>query len=168
MTKRMKHGVVAAAAFVLMGAADAAAQNVANANVTATVTVAGRARLDVSATDIAFLDADPTTVPSIQADVTLNIQAQVRTTAGSAVTLTVQAGGDFTAGGGASIGIGNLTWTTTGAGYAAGTAATSAVSLGSWTGPGARNGSQTYFLANSWNYAPGTYTTTLAYTLTAP
>jgi hypothetical protein len=164
----MKHALGAAAAFVLIGAVDAAAQNTANANVTATVTVNGRARLDVSATDVAFADADPTATPSIQADVTLDILAQVRTTPASAVTLTVQAGGDFTAAGGATIAINNLTWTTTGAGYAGGTAAASAVSLGTWTGPGARNGSQTYFLANSWAYAPGTYTTTLSYTLTAP
>lgn len=167
MTNRMKHAVVAATAFVLLGAADAVAQNTANASVTATVTVNGRARLDVDAAAISFADSDPTTVPSIQADVTLNIQAQVRTTPGSAVTLTV-AGPDFTAGGGATIPIGALSWTTTGAGYAGGTAATTAVSVGAWTGPGARSGSQTYFLANSWNYAPGTYTTTLSYTLSAP
>ena len=167
MTKRMKHALAATSAFVLIGAADAAAQNTANASVTATVTVAGRARLDVSAAAISFADADPTTVPSIQADVTLDIQAQVRTTPGSAVSLTV-AGPDFTAAGGATIAIGALSWTTTGAGYAGGTAANTAVSVGAWTGPGARNGTQTYFLANSWAYAPGTYTTTLSYTLTAP
>jgi hypothetical protein len=167
MTKRIKYTFAAAAALVLFGAADAAAQT-ANQNVTATATVAGRARLDISSLAVAFADADPTATPSIQADVTLNIQAQVRTTPGNAVSLTVSASGDFSAGGGATIPIGNLTWTTTGAGYAAGTANTTAQPLGSWSGPGARNGTQTYFLANSWDYAPGTYTTTLTYTLSAP
>ena len=37
-----------------------------------------------------------------------------------------------------------------------------------WTGPGARSGTQTYSLPNSWTYTVGSYTTTLNYTLTAP
>jgi hypothetical protein len=162
----MKHALAAAAAFVVVGATEAAAQN--TAAVTATVTVAGRARLDVSAAAINFADADPTATPSIQADVTLNIQAQVRTAVGTPVTLTVEAATDFTAGGGATIGIAALSWTTTGAGYAGATAALAPVTLGSWAGPGARTGTQTYFLANSWDWAPGTYTTTLNYTLSTP
>jgi hypothetical protein len=67
-----------------------------------------------------------------------------------------------------SIPIGNLSWTVTGSGFAAGTAATTDVSVGSWTGPGTRNGTQTYELVNSWAYATGSYTVTLTYTLTAP
>lgn len=168
MTKGMKHALAAAAAFVLVGAADAAAQNVANANVTATATVAGRARLDISANAIAFADSDPTSVPTIPANAILNIDVHARTAPGNNVSLTVQAGGDFVSGGGDTIGIAALSWTATGAGFANGTAATTAVSVGSWTGPGARNGTQTYLLANSWSYAPGTYTVTLTYTLTAP
>ena len=78
------------------------------------------------------------------------------------------ASGDFQEAGGASIPINNLSWVVTGAGYAAGTAAQTDVSLGSWGGPGTRTGTQTYRLANSWTYAVGTYSVTLTYTLTAP
>jgi hypothetical protein len=56
-----------------------------------------------------------------------------------------------------------------GTGFVAGTSsATVAQSVGAWTGSGARSGSQTYSLPNSWAYAPGTYTTTLNYTLSVP
>jgi hypothetical protein len=41
-------------------------------------------------------------------------------------------------------------------------------SAGSWTGSGQQNGTFSYFLANSWNYAAGNYTQTVVYTLTAP
>jgi hypothetical protein len=168
MTKRIKYALAAAAAFGLIGATEAAAQTPANGTVTATVTVNGRARLDLSTNAIAFADADPTATPSIQADVPVDIQAQVRTAPTTVVSLTVSAP-DFTAAGGATIGVGALTWTIAGpAGFTGGTAANTAVSVGSWTGSGARNGSQTYFLANSWDWAPGTYTTTLTYTLSTP
>ena len=49
-----------------------------------------------------------------------------------------------------------------------GTMGTTATSLGSWTGGGNAAGTQTYQLANSWNYRTGIYTATITYTLTAP
>jgi hypothetical protein len=43
-----------------------------------------------------------------------------------------------------------------------------AQTVGSWTGSGNRSGTQSYALANSWNYATGAYTAMATYTLTAP
>lgn len=156
---------IATAAAVLAFSAPVAAQVTATQNVTATANVAARARLTVTGT-VSFADADPTTNPTVSA-AALDIDVQARTSPAGSVTLTVQAGGDFTSGTD-TIAINNLSWTATGTGFVGGTMATTAQNVGSWTGPAARNGTQTYTLVNSWNYAPGTYTTTLTYTLTAP
>jgi hypothetical protein len=61
-----------------------------------------------------------------------------------------------------------MTWTATGTGYVAGTMNTTAQPAGSWTGPGQRIGTFSYFLANSWSYTVGNYSTSINYTLTAP
>jgi hypothetical protein len=81
----------------------------------------------------------------------------------------VYAGGDLTSASSDTIGIDQLTLTATGlnSGTMTKTVA-SAVTLGSWTGSGTNSGTQTYKLANSWSYVPGTYQTTINYTLTAP
>jgi len=155
------------AAVVLLSSAPVAAQQTATANVTATASVNAKAKLDVIGA-VAFGDADPDLTPIIAATA-LNISVKARTGANQAVTLTVQAGGDFTETGGGTIGISNLTWLVTGGGFVAGTAASaSAVSVGSWTNSGNQSGTQTYRLANSWAYATGSYSVTLTYTLTAP
>jgi hypothetical protein len=165
MTKAFKSGALALA-LVGLGAAEAAAQTVTQNN-TATAVVAGRARLDITGA-VAFADADPETTAIIDS-AALNLAVRVRTTPLNSYNLTVQAGGDFVGPDG-TIPIGNLSWLTAGpGGFAAGTASsTVAVPLGNWTGPGARIGTQTYRLVNSWDYAPGTYTVTLTYTLTVP
>ena len=73
------------------------------------------------------------------ADVTVDVKS--RTTTNGAVTLTVQSGGNLISGSD-SIAIANLTWTAAGTGFAAGTMATTAVSLGAWTGGGTQSGTQ--------------------------
>jgi hypothetical protein len=84
------------------------------------------------------------------------------------VTLTCLAEGDLTAGAN-TIAISNVTWTATGTGFVAGTMnKTTAQSAGSWTGPGARSGTFSFSLANSWSYDTGSYTAAITYTLTAP
>ena len=45
---------------------------------------------------------------------------------------------------------------------------TVAQSLGSWTNSGNRSGTQTYALANSWDYETRSYSQGVTYTLTAP
>jgi hypothetical protein len=160
-------GAIGTVAMVLMASATASAQVTATANITATATVAARARITLTGT-INFPDTDPATA-SIDA-AGLSVQVQARTTTSGAVNLTVIAGGDFVATGG-TIPIANLSWSTTGAAgfLASGTmSSTTAQNVGAWTGPGARNGSQTYHLVNDWAYSPGNYSVTLTYTLTAP
>ena len=67
-----------------------------------------------------------------------------------------------------AIPIGNLTWTAGGDLTAGTMSSASAVSLGSWSGPGTKSGAQVYKLANSWSYVTGNYTAVITYTLTAP
>ena len=166
MTKLIKLGF-GAAAIVLLTSATASAQLTANASVTATANVAGKAILSVTGT-VLFDDEDPDTTPILSAD-PLNVQVKARTGKDEVVTLTVSADGDLEEAGGATIGISNLTWLVSGTGFVTGTAADSTeVNVGSWTGSGTHNGTQTYRLANSWAYATGSYSVTLTYTLTVP
>ena len=155
------------AAAILLSSSAAYAQSTANASLNVTVNVSARATLTLGAAALNFADADPTTVPVLTA-APVAITVGARTSAAGAVTLTVLATGDIVGTGG-TIPIGNLTWTATGAGFAAGASnATTAQPVGGWTGPGAQNGTQTFSLPNSWAYGTGTYTTTLNYTLTVP
>jgi hypothetical protein len=130
--------------------------------------VAARASLSVAPTTVAFADADPTGTPVITA-AGITVTARARTSAGNNVTLDVQSDGDFETVGGDVIAASNLTWTTAGAGFVAGTMSSAAAQpLGSWPGSGLRTATQTYALANSWDYAVGDYTMIVTYTLTAP
>lgn len=170
MSKVVWTKVATAAAVVLFSAfaaTDAAAQNTATGSATVSVTVAGRAALTVDPTVI-FTDANPDTVPTLTSG-GLNIQVKARTAPTSNVTLTVLASGDLTAGAGMNIAIGTLTWSTISPGFVNGAGnSTIAQNVGSWQGPGARNGALVFSLPNTWAYATGTYTATLNYTLTVP
>lgn len=156
-------------AVVLFSSSAAYAQATANASLNVTVNVASRARLTLSAAGITFADADPDVVATLTAG-PVDVNVGARTAPGSNVTLTVLATGNLVSGTDV-ITIDQLTWTVGGpsAGFVAGTSnATLAQSVGTWTGPGSRNGTQTFALPNSWAYAPGTYTSTLNYTLSVP
>ena len=62
-----------------------------------------------------------------------------------------------------------MTWSASGTSFVAGASSSAtAQSVGSWVGSGNRAGTNTYTLPNSWDYAVGTYTVALNYTLTAP
>ncbi len=165
MRKAVWSGVAAVA--MLFACSSSAYAQLDTENITATVTVAARGRITLTGV-IDFPDSDPFTNPTINA-AGLTVQAMARIGPAATSTLTVRSGGDFTAAGGATIGIGNLSWATVGAGFnATGTMATTDTQVGQWTGPGSRTGTQTYTLVNSWNYAPGNYSATLTYTLTTP
>lgn len=171
MTKAVWTKVATAAAVVVLFSAfvatNAAAQNTATGSVSVSVTVAGRAAMTIDPA-VTFADANPDTVPTLTS-AGLNLQVRARTAATSNVTLTVLASGDLSAGAGVNIAIGTLTWSTASAGFVNGAGnSTTAQNVGSWTGPGARNGTLVFSLPNSWAYATGTYTTTLNYTLTVP
>lgn len=139
------------------------------ASLTANTNIAARASLVLGGASIDFPDADPNSVASIAASQNpVNVTARVRTGTSSVATLQVQAAGDLVSGTD-TIPVGNVSWTSTGSGFAAGTMnKTTAQPVGSWSGPGSRAGTISYFLANSWNYATGSYTVTITYTLTAP
>lgn len=168
MTQTNFSRVAAAAAIaVLFSSAGLFAQETASAAINATATVAAKARLEVVGA-IAFADADPETTAVINA-APLDVTVKARTAPSETVTLTVVAGDDLKTAADDVIGINNLTWTATGSGFVAGTSNKAvAQSVGSWTGSGTRNGTQTYRLTNSWAYATGSYSVTLTYTLTAP
>lgn len=136
-------------------------------NVTVNATVSATAKLTLSSLTVNFPDADPDTTPTITV-AAIDITAKGKTSTGSNITLTVLASDDLKAGTDV-IGIANITWAVTGAGFVAGTMDKSvAQSLGSWANSGNRTGTQTYSLTNSWAYATGAYTTSVLYTLTAP
>ena len=166
--KTLKILALVLAAVMLLGAAEAfAASTTANLDINAAVS--SRAKLTLGQATIHFVDADPDNTSSIAATengVTVGVKA--RTASAASVTLQVSSAADL-ASGSDSIAISNITWTAAGTGFVGGTMNKSAAqSAGSWTGRVNQNGTFSYFLANSWNYAPGTYTATVTYTLTAP
>lgn len=136
---------------------------------TATVTVAALAKLSLSSTTLSFPDANPDMVPAIPSTGgPITITTRVRATPGSTVTLSVQASDDLRFGT-ATIPASAVRWTTTGNGFQHGTMnRTVAQNVGTWVGSGHRVGTQAFTLANSWNYATGSYSTTFVYTLSAP
>jgi hypothetical protein len=150
----------------LVVAATPVAAQPQTANLTVTAQVNARAVLTLSSATVAFADADPDTTPSITGSPVLTVTAKSRTSAGNAVTLTVQAGGPLTSGTD-TIAVSNVSWTATGD-VSAGTLSTSAVTIGSWTSSGNRQGNMTFALTNSWAYATGNYSTTVTFTLSAP
>lgn len=163
MMKAVWSGLATVAA-VLAVSSSAFAQASANGSIGVTANVAAKAKLTLGTAAIVFADADPDAVPVMTATA-FNIDVKAR--ASGAVTLTVLASGDLTAGA-STIPISSLTWTATGGGFQAGTSdKTTAQTVGSWAS-GSPSGTQTYSLPNSWTYATGTYTVTLNYTLTAP
>jgi hypothetical protein len=151
---------------VLMAGGAFAASDTKSLTVNAAVNA--RATLSLGQTAINFIDADPGTTPSIGAtENAVSVTANARTGAGSTATLTHQAADDLKSGSDLIL-IGNVTWTASGAGFQGGTMNKTPQSAGSWTGPGSHSGTFSYFLANSWSYATGSYAVSSTYTLTAP
>ncbi len=136
---------------------------------TISAAIASRAKITMLNTTVSFADSDPDITPSVtDTNSPHSITCAVRTGAASNVTLTCLAADDLKDGT-KMIPISNVTWTYTGAGYAAGTMnKTTAQSMGAWTGSGNRPGTLTFLFANSWDYETGNYGTTALMTLTAP
>jgi len=131
--------------------------------------VSDRASLTLEVATINFPDTDPDTTPIPATENSVDVTVKVRTGSASAVTLTHQAAGDLTNPALDAIPIGSVTWTATGGGFQAGTmSSTVAQTAGSWTGPGNRSGTFSYFLVNSWNYAIGSYSVSSTYILSTP
>jgi hypothetical protein len=149
-----------------LSAAPAGAQT---ATGTFSANFAGLAKFSLSSNTVTFPSADPDAVPLIPASSgSLTITVKARATAGSTIRLTIFAFDNLRSGVN-TIPATALTWTTTGAGYVAGTVNRfSAQTLGTWTGSGVQSGTQSYRFQNSWSYVPGNYSLLLFYTLTAP
>jgi hypothetical protein len=126
--------------------------------------------LTITPGSFSFASADPDVTPSITAGV-LTVTYRVRQNGKNNWRITVLASGDLVAGA-ATILISNVTWTATPAPpFQNGTLSrTVAQTVASGTGNvnPAQTGSVIFALANSWNYSVGTYTVTVAFTLTAP
>jgi hypothetical protein len=132
------------------------------------------ATLTINTTSITFPSANPDLATSVAATQNpVGVTASVQIDDQSTVTLTALAGGDLVSGGN-TISINNVTWTATGSGdnnsglIAGNMNKSTPVLAGSWTQSGTYTGAFSFFLANSWSYAPGTYSQTVTYTITAP
>ena len=165
-TQRAMQSILAALMVLGIGMVTAHAQ--ATSTLTINATVSSRAELTLSPTTISFLDASPTSTPSIPANTTVAVTANVRSS--GTPTLKVLANGDLTSGSD-TIAIGNVQWTASGAPFIAGTmnktTAQDAATFSVGTS-GSYSGTFSYTLANSWNYKVGSYSATATYTLTAP
>jgi hypothetical protein len=135
------------------------------------VLLASGASLTLGNNTINFPNADPDATPSIPATQnSVSVRCRITGGLGSNVTLTLRANGNLISGSN-NIPISNVTWTATGSGYSSGTMNTTPVSVGNWpntSGSKTYNGTFSFFLKNSWNYATGNYTASVVYTLTAP
>jgi hypothetical protein len=156
----------AATAAFLACASTAQAQNVTT-SIQATVVIGNQARLTVTG-DINFPDSDPATVTSIPASAAVSITARARVAPTQGLVVTVEADDPYIDETTDTIPVTALTWTATGANFIGGTMSDAPVNVASWNGPSQQSGTQSYVLANSWDYAPGTHTVTLTYTLTTP
>jgi hypothetical protein len=139
------------------------------ATATLSANLGGLAKLSLSSTTLSFPDSNPDTVPLVPAaGGAITITAKARGTAGTTITLTVLAQDDLRSGLN-TIPASALTWTGSGGGFVNGTVSRLAPQVvGSWSGSGIRTGTQTFHFQNSWNYATGTYSMSLLYTLVSP
>ena len=143
-------------------------------NLTMTVNLSAWYDLSLSAASISFTDVAPDiqAVPgtkSITANEVITVRAFAVTKNNDRLGLLVKANGDL-ASGSDTIGIGAISWVSTGSGYVNGAMATSNVTAGSWTGSILHwhEGSFTYsFLRDYTTQTPGAYTASATYTLSA-
>ena len=161
---------IAAAALVLATAVENLCAQTLTGAITVTAAFNSRIKLTFDRTAVIFDTAayDINTVVPVLAD-PLTVSAKARVPPNTRIVLTVQASGPFTSGG-STIPVSKLSWTMTGTGFQAGGTANehAAKTLGSWRGPGSWTGPQVYEFLDSWDYAVGTYSVTMTYTLSAP
>jgi hypothetical protein len=130
--------------------------------------LADSARLTLDTTTLSFPSADPDTAPSILA--TENPVAADVFVNGSGSTisqLTALAAGDLTSGSD-QIAVSQVEWQGQGQGFVPGPVALSKDTpqlVGQWTGKVNERGNLQFELVNSWDYATGVYTQSVAFTL---
>jgi hypothetical protein len=160
--------VTAPALFVILVVAAGRGPAAQTSTATLNASINSVARLSLSSAALTFPDADPDTVPSIQASQgPITVTAKARTSPNGTITLTVRASDELRSGLN-TIPASNITWVASGAGFTNGAlSATTEQAVTTWTGSGVRTGTQTFFFRNLWSYATGTYTLTITYTLSA-
>ncbi len=154
-----------AAALVAFAAATASAQ--VTRTLTINATVSARAVITLSVASVSFADADPDTVPNIIASSAVTVSARSRTSAGNAVTLTIEAPNLVEPVNSGVIAASQISWAANGD-LAGGVLSNAPGTLVTSTNSGWRSGDMTFVLVNSWNYNVGAYSTTVTYTLSAP
>jgi len=159
-----RHLIVPSLFAAFWSAAPAVASSLDTQSSSLTVSVLARGELVVPAS-IDFPDASPTagaqTVP-------VSIVAKARIAKGGTATLTVSAADLSDGGAGDSITASRFSWTTSSAGYQAGTLSNSAVTMGQWGNSGVQNGSLNWIFTPQWTDNVGSYSTTINYTLSTP
>lgn len=128
-------------------------------------------RVDLTITPAAFTfpSADPDVSPVVNSP-TLTVRYRVQQNRDAPWRITIVANGDLVAGS-ASIPISNVTWTATPSPpFQNGTMSSTVeqlVASGNGNVP-TTNGSITFALVNSWNYAAGVYSQSFVFTISAP
>jgi len=119
-------------------------------------------------TTLTFPAADPDVVPTVAATENLvQVDVSVHGAPGLTAQLSVQAGGDLVSPG-TSIPISQIGWTGQGTGFGSGVLSWQNPQLvGQWIGKTTVTGYLSFWLANSWSYALGSYSQNLVYTLIA-
>lgn len=169
--KRTVSGALAAAAVVVFATSASAQTTLTTQNVLAQITVGNQARLTLAGGPIVFPDSDPDTVNPIPAAAPVSVTARARVAPVQQLNVTVTALAPFFDAATSTIPVTGLAWSVGGAAsFQAGAmaAALTETTVAQWTGPASQAGTQSYTLANSWNYAPGTFQVTLRYTLSTP
>jgi hypothetical protein len=126
-----------------------------------------RLTLDVSA--LSFPSADPDSVPQVSAiENPVTVEVTVRSGSPSIVDLTVLSSGDLRSGADV-IPVDRVSWRANGAGFTSGVLSRADPQpVGQWFGKRVNAvGSLWFQLKNSWDYATGSYSQTVAYTLVA-
>ncbi len=156
--------VVLLLVFSLAGVAQA--ERVAQVPLDLEIKAPPRVRLTITPNALIFRDADPDTTPVIAAQG--NPVQVTMICRGEQIMLTLR-GTDHLVSGADTIEVGNITWSATGAGFLGGRLRVQEeVPVGKWqpTSP-IIQGTLAFFLANSWQYAVGTYKTTVIFTASA-
>lgn len=142
--------------------------SISTAGLNISVTVPSSSSLSFGTTTLRFIPDDPTLQPSVPAQENpVTVLAKTRSKGTSS--LSVIASDDLKDGAN-TIPASALSWTADAAPYIGGTLSKSTPQAAALftTGSGTFQSSFRYFLANSNMFIPGTYSTTINYTLTAP
>jgi len=119
-------------------------------------------------TTLTFPAADPDVVPAVAAaENPAQVDVSVHGSPGLTAQLSVQADGDLVSAG-ASTPISQIRWTGQSTGFGSGVLSwQNPQRVGQWIGKTTVTGYLSFWLANSWSYAPGSYSQNLVYTLIA-